>query len=393
MKKTFQVNINGKIFHIDEDAYSLLQNYLSQLREAFPGDEGEEIVTDIECRISEHFDQRVAMGASAIVLEDVNHVIGVMGRPEEITSEASYEAGSEPAYGGVKRPAPAPDPAGQGPVTGDVPPASGAGTPPPFHKKFFRDDRHKVFGGVLAGLAQYLGWDVTVLRVLVVVLALSVIRFDLFWPFIFVYMILWMVIPSAKTPRQILEMRGEPVTIDNVGQTVIDSSVPPAAPVPDGGNEMARFINNVFLVIGRVILVALGLVGGLVAAGTGIVALVIIAGMCCLFFGATSLKLVENFGISGISPYLDGWAMTLTMFAVMVPALCLCWAGMATLFKAKGMSATAVVSIVIIEVLLIVGAIVLGMMGDGGSMRMLFADVLPVATALPVAGAIPTVLG
>lgn len=95
MKKTFQVNINGKIFHIDEDAYTLLQNYLSQLREAFPGEEGEEIVQDIECRISEHFDQRVATGASAIVLEDVNHVIGVMGRPEEITSEASYETEAE----------------------------------------------------------------------------------------------------------------------------------------------------------------------------------------------------------------------------------------------------------------------------------------------------------
>lgn len=393
MKKTFQVNINGKIFHIDEDAYSLLQNYLSKLREAFPGDEGEEIVTDIECRISEHFDQRVATGASAIVLEDVNHVISVMGRPEEITSEASYEAEAESASRsantGSGRPAPAPEPSMTGEAGAQMP---GAGTPPPFHKKFFRDDRHKVFGGVLAGLAQYLGWDVTVLRVLVVVLALSVIRFDLFWPFILVYMILWMVIPSAKTPRQILEMRGEPVTIDNVGQTVIDSSVPPVAPVPDGGNEMARFINNVFLVIGRVILVALGLVGGLVAAGTGIVALVIIAGMCCLFFGATSLNFVEHFGISGISPYLDGWAMTLTMFAVMIPALCVCWAGMATLFKAKGMSATAVVSVVIIEVLLIVGAIVLGMMGHGEAVRM-FTEALPVATALPVAGAIPTVLG
>ena len=58
MKKTFEVNINGKIFHIDEDAYELLKNYLSQLREAFPGEEGEEIVSDIECRISEHFEQR-----------------------------------------------------------------------------------------------------------------------------------------------------------------------------------------------------------------------------------------------------------------------------------------------------------------------------------------------
>ena len=73
MKKTFEVNINGKIFHIDEDAYELLKNYLSQLREAFPGEEGEEIVSDIECRISEHFEQRASVGSSVIVIEDVNN--------------------------------------------------------------------------------------------------------------------------------------------------------------------------------------------------------------------------------------------------------------------------------------------------------------------------------
>ena len=53
MKKTFPVNINGKVFYIDEDAYELLSNYLTQLRAAFCGTEGDEIVTDIESRISE----------------------------------------------------------------------------------------------------------------------------------------------------------------------------------------------------------------------------------------------------------------------------------------------------------------------------------------------------
>lgn len=52
MKKTFPVNINGKVFYIDEDAYELLSNYLTQLRAAFCGTEGDEIVTDIESRIS-----------------------------------------------------------------------------------------------------------------------------------------------------------------------------------------------------------------------------------------------------------------------------------------------------------------------------------------------------
>ena len=88
MKKTFPVNINGKIFYIDEDAYKLLLDYLSQLRTTFTGAEGEEIVNDIESRISEHFDERIRLGANVIVLEDVNRVIGTIGRPEELSDDS-----------------------------------------------------------------------------------------------------------------------------------------------------------------------------------------------------------------------------------------------------------------------------------------------------------------
>ena len=73
MKKTFPVNINGKIFYIDEDAYRLLLDYLSQLRATFTGDEGAEIVNDIEQRISEHFDERISLGANVIVIDDVKN--------------------------------------------------------------------------------------------------------------------------------------------------------------------------------------------------------------------------------------------------------------------------------------------------------------------------------
>ena len=83
MKKTFPVNINGKVFYIDEDAYELLSNYLTQLRAAFCGTEGDEIVTDIESRISELFDERISAGANAITFADVNSVIEIMGKPAE----------------------------------------------------------------------------------------------------------------------------------------------------------------------------------------------------------------------------------------------------------------------------------------------------------------------
>ena len=85
MKKTLPVNISGKVYYIDEDAYDLLKNYLFQLRNAFPGDEGGEIVSDIESRISEHFEARINEGANVIVYADVNKVIETMGRPSDLS--------------------------------------------------------------------------------------------------------------------------------------------------------------------------------------------------------------------------------------------------------------------------------------------------------------------
>ena len=55
MKRSFPVNINGRIYNIDEDAYRLLDEYLKQLRATFASDDEREIVEDIEARINEHF--------------------------------------------------------------------------------------------------------------------------------------------------------------------------------------------------------------------------------------------------------------------------------------------------------------------------------------------------
>lgn len=84
MKRTFTANIDGQVFHIDEDAYRLLQEYLDQLRLVFGSEEGPEIVADIETRIREHFSERIAGGCEVIVLADVNKVISTIGRPEEL---------------------------------------------------------------------------------------------------------------------------------------------------------------------------------------------------------------------------------------------------------------------------------------------------------------------
>ena len=84
MKKTLTVNLGGTVFHIDEDAYRLLDNYLCNLKLHFRKQEGaEEIVDDIENRISELFLEKLNAGSQVITLADVEEVIARVGKPED----------------------------------------------------------------------------------------------------------------------------------------------------------------------------------------------------------------------------------------------------------------------------------------------------------------------
>ena len=97
MKKTLTINLGGTVYHIDEDAYHLLDNYLTNLRIHFCREEGaEEIVHDIELRISELFTDRLNEGKQVITIEDVEEIIARMGKPEELSGEGNGEtSGSE----------------------------------------------------------------------------------------------------------------------------------------------------------------------------------------------------------------------------------------------------------------------------------------------------------
>ncbi|MCC8118191.1 MAG: PspC domain-containing protein [Bacteroidales bacterium] len=201
MKKAIQVNIHDRIFYIDEDAYELLQKYLHRLSLAFPDEEGQEIVSDIEIRVAELFEERIVLGYNVINIDYVNKVIDTVGQPEDLQDGETVIIEEETAEESNATP----------------PPFTEA---PPKHektevkKKLFRDVNNKVFGGVLSGLGIYLDWNINVMRVLAIVIALC----TQIWPCIVVYLIAWMVIPPADTPRRRLEMLGKPVTVDNIGQ-------------------------------------------------------------------------------------------------------------------------------------------------------------------------------
>lgn len=198
MKKTFTVNLNGIVFHIDEDAYQLLDSYLTNLRIHFSREEGsDEIMSDFEARISELLNERIRLGFSVITIEHVEEVIQRMGKPEELFAGEEKHAGSE--------------------FSAATETTAGA-SDRKFRKRLMRDPDDKMLGGVASGLAAYFGLDTTLLR-LVMILLLIV---SMTVPVTIIYIVLWLVLPLARTATDRLVMRGEPVNLENIGRTVTD---------------------------------------------------------------------------------------------------------------------------------------------------------------------------
>lgn len=343
MKKTFPVNINGKVFYIDEDAYELLLNYLDQLRSAFSNEEGDEIVTDIESRISELFDERIAAGANAIVYADVNRVIEIMGKPSDIRDDENEPSSTETTDETSQYNAPQPETA-QSEVH--------------IQKKLYRNLDNKMLGGVFGGLAAYLDWDANIMRVLYLILAVI----TQVWPLTILYLIAWMIMPPANTPRRVLEMQGLPVTVDSIGQNVLSSTPPPY----NGQflKENSNLISSFFSMIGKCILGFLGLVGvcgALVATGFFLFFTVAMIAYTC--FG--SLTLISEFDHHVIyatlrfAPAIACAAYLCFSLTFMIPSIALAWTAASALFNAKGASKTTIIFAVIMEIIVIVATIIL----------------------------------
>ena len=187
MKKTFTINLGGTVFHIDEDAYELLDNYLSNLRIHFSKEEGaEEIVHDMELRISELFSERLREIREVITIKDVEEIITQMGKPEELSGECEEEShASETEEKGPRR--------------------------------LFRDGENKVIGGVCSGIAAYMDWDITMVRLLFLIFGFFMHGF-----FIIAYIVMWFVVPEATTATERLLMKGIKANVKNIGETVTE---------------------------------------------------------------------------------------------------------------------------------------------------------------------------
>lgn len=200
MKKNITINLCGRLFQIDEDAYEMLQHYIDSLRSHFGRlAEGEEIVNDIEERIAELFDELKTKGTEAITIDHVKDIITRIGKPEELAGEEGSEKSSEEfdwrkeghrGYEYVR---------------------SKMST-----RKLFRNPNDKMVAGVLSGLAAYTNTDVLFWR-------LGAVLFTLLWGTgLLLYIVMAIVMPEAKTPEELLQMQGREVNPRNLADAVVD---------------------------------------------------------------------------------------------------------------------------------------------------------------------------
>ncbi len=193
MNKTVNINLAGVFFHIDEDAYAKLQRYLAAIKRSFEGVQGEdEIIADIEARISELFSDKIKDERQVIGTKELDEVIAIMGQPED------YRVDDD--------------------IFEDVPPASNKstrGTSSNSQRKLFRDTDNAYIGGVSSGFGHYLNVDPLWIRLAWI--ALVVLGFG---SPIVIYIILWILIPEATTTADKLFMKGKQVNIDNIQEKV-----------------------------------------------------------------------------------------------------------------------------------------------------------------------------
>lgn len=191
MNKILHINLGGYALTIDDDAFEYLQSYLDNIKGRFSESDGrDEIMRDVESRLGELITQYLGQH-SIVMLPHVESAVEIMGKPEDF--------GGEPAA-----------PKSKGPFAG----ASVFGQSIKTGKKLFRDEDDAVIGGLCSGLATYFGIaDPLWMRIIFVLLTFVSAGF---W--IPVYLLLWIIVPPARTAGDRLTMKGEPVNVDSIAR-------------------------------------------------------------------------------------------------------------------------------------------------------------------------------
>ncbi len=302
MNKTVTINISGIIFHIDEDAYKSLSTYLNTIKLKFSNNQSSsEILADIESRIAELLSQKISNSKQVILLNDVNSVMETLGKPEDFADDEQINYTESNHF-----------------------------NQPEIKRRLFRDKDNNIFGGVCSGISAYLDVDLVWIRLAMVLLVffggLS----------LWVYIILWIVMPEAKTTADKLAMKGKPITIDNISASVknefetLGNKYGKGQQAKRMGESFTRGASNAVNTVGNIIKRAIGLFIVFVA-GTFLI------GYISTLFGVSVIGENENFNNWKNSIFSNGtdysFAVIAFIIVVGIPVFMLLYAGIKLLLN------------------------------------------------------------
>lgn len=189
MKKTISAAIGSKNFIIDEDAYARLDVYLKAFRAHLGSAAGvNDIMNDLEERIAELLAGHIHPESGVVTIDMIETITSQIGMPDG----TSADRGSS--------------------TTGQAYSSAGSASSASPRHKFYRDPDKRSIAGVCSGIAEYADWDLTIVRIIAVVLLLCASCG--FW----VYLVFWIVAPLAKTPTEKCELRGIEPTFENLSK-------------------------------------------------------------------------------------------------------------------------------------------------------------------------------
>ncbi len=310
MKKNININLFGTLYAIDEDACTLLENYLDNMRSYFAKrDGGDEIFDDIEHRVAEHLWSLKENGMTAIDIDTVKQIISSIGNPDEMesgveevadskieeTSDAEADSEDKEQSEGEDQGEGEGKDNGQSEGKAQSESNSNASNDTDSNTtaeetiggkwidrvlhhvsthRFYRDGKDKIGGGVISGLCHYCGGgDIVVWRVGIVLFLLAIFVLNqtfryyfispllgfLFFVPIIIYVVLWLVAPVALTTEERLSMTGKEVTPESISKAIIaeaEEQVKPNVKRGKGGSILSRIAEIVKFCIKTVALIS-----------------------------------------------------------------------------------------------------------------------------------------
>lgn len=288
MNKTLSIGLAGFSFTIEEHAYIKLSDYLAALRSSLEATEADEVMHDIEIRMVEIF--KDTLGKREVINDsDVEKVISQIGKPEVINEQ-------EEAYFSEKSSR-----------------KERRTTASTGNKQLFRDPEKQKIAGVCAGLAHYVGMDVSAMRAIWLGIAIlgiftAAISTSLI---VLIYVILWIVLPKAETATDFLKMKGKPMNFDNLkneSNKLVQFANESSQRVGEIYTENKPYIRTAGSGIWNVIRYFLGAVFGFMALGS-------IIGTFAIFglFGGADFPPLQEFNF-----LFDDDGMSTVLYAMMV---------------------------------------------------------------------------